>query len=309
MKKNSNIKGILILLFCAFIWGSCFVAQAEGMEKVEPFTFGAARMLIGSFVLIPVMAFSRVRAGKKPDFNPAEHKAKIKRSLIAGAGIGVVLTAASSTQQYSLVDSAPGKVAFITAFYMFLVPIFGLFLKKRPGPAVWLSLIPGIFGLYLLCIGPGGLGSVGKGDYLAFACAVLYAVHILCIERFGADADPVALSFMQFLVTGVLCFVLMLIFEKPDFSLVLSCAVPILYAGVLSSGVAFTLQTVGQRYAEPAVASLAMCTESVFGVLSSCVFYRTLPTLREGFGCAVMFLAIILSQTPDLIAFFKKKEI
>lgn len=297
MKKQ--LKGIIILFIAAFIWGSSFVAQAEGTD-IGPFTFNGIRMLMGSAALIPVIVVKDMLAKKKGGFDNAAYKKEALKSAKGGAIMGVVLFAASTLQQMAFYnDSTPGKIAFITAFYMFLVPIFGLVFKKKPAPLVWVSVVIGIVGLYFLCIGPQGIDAVSFGDILAFGCAICYAVHILTIERVVDGTDAVKISSIQFFVTGVISCVMMFIFEKPEISAINSCIIPLLYSGLLSSAIAYTFQIIGQKYAEPTVASLVMCTESVFGVLSACVFYRTLPEWWETVGCIIMFAAIVLSQLAD----------
>jgi len=306
--KKTQAKGIILLFICAFVWGSSFVAQAEGMETIEGFTFNGIRMLIGAVTLLPFILVKDLGAKRKPSFDRAAYKKELKSSVTSGLIIGVVLTIASNFQQFAFNYSTPGKIAFITAFYMFLVPIFGLFLKRRPSPVIWGCVALGVVGLYLLCVKGGDFASVNRGDLLALICAVFYAVHILCVEKLEGATDPLKLSAVQFFVTGVISCTLMLIFEHPDINAILSCWLPILYSGCLSCSVAYTFQILGQRYAEPTVASLIMCTESVFGVLCAAVFYMTMPSGRELAGCGVMFLAIVLSQLAPKFAEKKKNS-
>lgn len=305
--KKSQFKGIVMLMICAFVWGSSFVAQSEGMELIEGFTFNGIRMLMGSATLIPFILVKDLSARRKPGFNKAEYKAEFIRSVKHGVIIGIVLCIASNFQQFAFSWSSPGKIAFITAFYMFLVPIFGLFFKKKPAPVIWLCVVVGIIGLYLLCIGPKGIDGINKGDILAICCAFFYAWHILGVEKFSPGTDALKLSAVQFFVTGVISCTLMFIFEHPQINLINQCLIPLLYSGCMSCSVAYTFQIIGQRHTEPTVASLIMCLESVFGVLSASIFYMTLPTSWEIAGCCVMFAAIVLSQFADRISFGKKK--
>lgn len=307
MKKH-QFKGIALLFIAAFVWGSSFVAQAEGMELVEAFTFNSIRMLLGSAVLLPFILGNEMRAKKRPAYDAAARKKTVLKSVKSGLVIGCFLFVASTFQQFSFNYSTPGKIAFVTAFYMFLVPVFGLAFGRKPSAVVWASVVLGIAGLYILCIGPAGITGVNRGDILAFACAVCYSFHIISIEKLGGGTDGLILSSVQFFVTGAVSCVLMFIFEKPDIAVIRECMIPIAYSGVMSCGVAFTFQVLGQRDTEPAIASLIMCLESVFGVLSECVFYRKLPSAWEATGCAVMFAAIILSQTPGLREYAKRKK-
>lgn len=295
-KRGNQLKGILLLLLTAFIWGSSFVAQGVGMEKIQAFTFGGIRTLMGAAVLLPIILFKEFRGRNLPGEKKAERKALNIRSVKSGLILGVILFAASNFQQFSFNYTSPDKVAFVTAFYMLFVPIFGLFFKIKSSLVSWLCGILGCVGLYFLCVHEVGLGNLNRGDVLAFICSIFYALHILAIEKLAPKCDALVLSFTQFLVSGTITSVLMFIFETPDIGLINQAIIPILYSGVLSCGVAYTLQVVGQQYTEPTLASLIMCLESVFGVICTGLYYKEWLSKFEFLGCGIMFAAIIISQ-------------
>ena len=300
--QKTQIKGVLFLLLTAFIWGIAFVAQTVGMESIGALTFSGVRMLLGAAVLLPVFLVKNAVTAKK--LSPealVKRRESNRRTWIYGAILGVVFCLASNLQQFSLLDSAPGKVAFITAIYIFFVPLIGLFLKKRISAIMWFCVALGFVGLYFLCFDGSAIGGMSIGDLLALGCALAFAVHILLIERFVSEADGLLLSCVQFLVSGVISSVLMFIFEKPSWDAILVAAIPLLYAGVMSCGVAYTLQIIGQKYTESTMASLIMCMESVFAVLASMVLLGDMMSGREIFGCVVMFIAITLPQIVTII--------
>lgn len=300
--NKTQFKGIIMLLLTAFIWGSSFVAQSVGMEQVEAFTFNGIRTLMGALVLVPFILVRDSISGKKMTaVQKAERKALDKKTLVYGSFLGIALCAASNFQQFAFNYSTPGKIAFITALYMFFVPLFGLFLKKKVSLLTWLCVMAGFVGLYFLCINPEDITAINKGDVLTFICAIIYAIHILLVERFAPDVDGVKLSCVQFAVSGAISCVLMFIFEDPQLSAIWTAIVPIAYAGVMSCGIAYTFQIIGQKYTEATVASLIMCTESVFGVLCSAVVLHEILSGREILGCTIMFIAILLSQVSDVL--------
>ena len=307
--KKTQLKGVLILLLTAVIWGSAFVTQSMGMESVEPFTFNGVRMLIGAAVLLPVILLRDAAAAKKPGAPTKEEKRTANRNALRrGALMGLALCAASNCQQFAFLYSSAGKISFITAFYLFFVPFFGLFLKKKVPALTWCCVAAGVVGLYFLCVADAGFSGINRGDVLTLLCAMLFAVHILLTERVAADSDTVRLSCVQFAVCGVISCGLMFIFEAPSAASLWECRFPLLYTGVLSCGVAYTLQVAGQKYTESTVASLILCTESVFGVLCSAIFLRERMTANEIIGCAVMFAAIVASQFADRLPARGKRE-
>ena len=296
---RKRIRGNLILLLVAMIWGSSFVAQSVGMDSIGPLTFNGIRTLLGGIVLLPLVVWINAR---KPNPSP-DHPTESARDLwIGGICCGLFLCIASNFQQFGLLDTTAGKSGFITALYVVLVPVFGLFLKKRAPFTVWIGVLLAVAGLYLLCITESF--SIGNGDFLTMICAVFYSLHILVIDHFSKKANGVKLSCIQFFVSAFLSLALMFIFESPDLSQILKAAWPLSYSGIMSCGVAYTLQIVGQKDTDPTVASLIMCLESVFAVISGWLFLHETLSLREGIGCVLMFAAILLSQIPP-----KKKKV
>ena len=259
--KKEQIKGSLSLFLAAIIWGVAFVAQSVGMDYVGPFTFNCVRTLIGGIVLIPCIAFlNRGKVRKKTNFTEK------KRLLLGGICCGVALATGSTLQQFGIMYTTVGKAGFITAFYIIIVPILGLFLGKKCGLSVWISVVIALAGLYFLCITDGF--SIGKGDIYVFLGAIAFSIHILVIDYFTQFNDGVKMSCIQFFICGILCFVLMMLFEHPEISMILLAWKPILYAGVMSCGVAYTLQIVGQKNMNPTVASLILSLESVTSVIA-----------------------------------------
>ena len=297
MNSKSQLKGSLMLLLAAFIWGSTFVAQDKA--ATEPFTFIASRNLIGALVLVPVIAVIDVFSKKKgilpKDFKVLSYS---KKEVIGGIFCGIILFIAASLQQYGIFlypsdGAAAGKSGFITALYIVLVPIAGLFLKKKAGINIWISVAIATVGMYLLCVKSGF--SVHYADLIFFLCAIGFTAHILVIDRFSPFVNGVKLSALQFLVSSILGTIFMFIFESPSIGGIINDIVPILYAGLLSSGVAYTLQIVAQKNTNPTVASVIMSLESVFAVLSGAVFGEIMSG-REIVGCVLMFAAVILAQ-------------
>lgn len=285
-----------MLILAAMIWGLSFVAQSEGMKHVEGFTFNGIRMLMGSAVLMPFIIVNRIKNPTHTD--RTQRKVVCKKYAKAIIPVGLALFVGSNLQQFAFNYTEVGKVGFLTALYMLLVPIFGLFMKKKPPFTVWIGVILGLGGLYLLCMGNTNTFSLGKGEILTLLCAVAFALHIILIDKFASEIDAVVLSCGQFFITGVLSVICMFIFEEPKIAEINATIVPILYAGIMSSGVAFTLQVIGQKYTEPTIASMLLCLESVFSVLFAFLILGQRMELREYIGCAVMFSAIIIAQIP-----------
>ena len=294
-KQQIPLKNSLLLLLTATIWGVAFVAQSVGMDYVGGFTFNMVRSLIGSAVLLPVIWFMGRNSSKKAE--EAQGSSSRKDLLWGGLACGILMCLASNFQQFGIKYTTVGKAGFITACYIVLVPILGLFLKKKCSPFIWLAVAMSVAGLYLLCITDGF--SIGKGDILVLICAVLFSFHILVIDYYSPKVDGVKLSCIQFLVCGILSGIPALIFEKPEMSAVLTAWQPILYAGVMSCGVAYTLQIIGQKNMNPTVASLILSLESCISVLAGWVILGQQLSAREIAGCVIMFAAIILAQLPQ----------
>lgn len=292
MKK---LRSSLLLLIASIIWGITFIAQSEAMEHIGPFTFNFARSFIGSVVLLPVIRlFGRAEAGAANDID----KKKARKALLVGGILcGIALFAATGLQQFGIsLGSSVGKAGFITSFYIILVPIFGLLLKKRTSAIIWISMLIAVVGLYLLCITEGF--SIETSDLLYLGCAVFFAIHILIISVYSPLVNGVALSCMQFAVSAVLNGICMLLLEKPSFSDILAAYIPLLYAGVLACGIAYTLQIIGQKDLDPTIASVIMCLESVVSVIAGWLILHQQLSGRETAGCVIMLLATILAQLP-----------
>ncbi len=292
----SKMKNPVLLLLAAIIWGVAFVAQSVGMDYVGPFTFNGVRSLIGAGFLVPCIWF--LQKVNPPSEEEKEKYSKNKKQLwIGGLCCGLVLTVASTLQQFGVMYTTVGKAGFITALYIVIVPVMGLFLGKKCGIPVWAGVILALAGLYFLCITE--KLTIGKGDIFVFACAICFSVHILVIDHFSPMVDGVKLSCLQFLVCGIICSCFMLIVEHPQMSQILAAAKPILYAGIMSCGVAYTLQIVGQKGMNPTIASLLLSMESVVSVLAGLLILHQRLSIRETIGCILMFLAVILAQLPQ----------
>lgn len=299
--KNTQIKAknSLLLLLTATIWGVAFVAQSVSTDYMGGFTFNAVRNLIGAAVLLPVIWF--LNRGKAPEASSSRGTPGSRRTLVTGGiACGVLLCLASNFQQFGIKYTTVGKAGFITACYIIIVPVIGLFLKKKCSPFIWAAVVLALAGLYLLCITDGF--SIGKGDLLVLICAVLFSLHILVIDHFSPLTDGVKMSCIQFFVCGVLSGIPALLFENPQISHLLAAWVPILYAGVMSCGVAYTLQIIGQRDMNPTVASLILSLESCISVLAGWLILGQQLSTREIAGCIIMFCAIVLAQLPQKTA-------
>ena len=289
MKKQ--LTGIAFLGIAVLIWGSTFVAQSVGMDKVGPFTFQASRCGLAVLFLAPIIALFEIR-----NIKDYFRKWRSKKLWISGALCGIALFAASSLQQISLVDTDAGKAGFLTTLYVVLVPIIGLFLGKKPSINIVFSIILAVIGLYLLsCM---GVTTISTGDLLLLGCALAFAVQITLIDRLGSDVDGLRLNCIQCLVVAILSALFMFGTEEPRLPDILSCWLPIGYAGVLSMGVAYSMQVLGQQRIEPTTASLIMSLESVIAAISGWLILHETMSFWELMGCALVFLAVILSQIP-----------
>ena len=285
----------MLLLLAAVIWGAAFTAQSVGMEHLGPFSFNAIRFSIGGVVMLPVVAF-RQRSLKKKAAGP--EAGFTKRLVFTGVLCGLLLTLANSIQQIGLLYTSPGKAGFITALYVIIVPVIGLFFGNRPTLRLWISVVIAVAGMYLLCVTD--TFSVEKGDILIMICALIFAVHIMAIDRLAHDLDGITMSCIQFLTAGVICSAIVpLTGEVITLGAVKSAAIPLLYAGVFSCSFAYTFQTVGQQNTTPTAASLLLSTESVFAAIAAWLLIGDTMTVREIFGGMLSFLAVILSQLPS----------
>lgn len=305
-----NIKGTLILLLTAFIWGIAFVAQTSAADNVGAFTFNAVRSIIAAgflFILIGLRkAFSRKKT-QNAIIEGEENGASQKQTLIAGLCCGSVLFFAVNFQQFGISVypegvAASGRSGFLTATYVVMVAVCSRFFGRRFHSSVILAIIGCMIGMYMLCLS-GGVSGIYLGDILVLICAVFFTIYILVVDHFS-ELDTIKVSGIQFVVCGILSLIAALIFEKPNLDGILAAWLPILYAGIFSNGIAYTLQMVGQKYAEPAVASIAMSMESVFAALAGWVILNEHLSERELIGCALVFISVILAQVPA----FKKSE-
>ncbi len=305
MEKSENSSKLfryLALLIAAFVWGTAFVAQSEGSAYVKPFTFTASRAFLGAIVLVPViLIMDGIKKKKHPELPKPTVKYK-KTLLIGGFICGIVMVFASNLQQFGVMYSTVGKSGFITTLYIVLVPIFSLFLKRKSHWIIWISVAIAVIGLYFISFS-GGFDKISVGDLFLIACAFCFTVHILVVDHFANLVDAVKLSCIQFVTLGVFSAIIALIFEWKYFSWdnMLRCWLPILYAGVGSCGIAFTLQSVGQKGTNPTIASLLMSLESVFSLLGGIVMLHETMTWREGLGCGLMFIAVVLTQMQDFL--------
>lgn len=297
-------KNAFLLFTAAFIWGIAFVAQSSAAEFIRPFTFNGIRCLIGGVTLLPLVFILQRKKhvtlpqGETCDKNRLFSLSELKTGLIGGVCCGICLCLGSTLQQFGIEQTTVGKAGFITALYIVFVPIVSaLFLRKKIALPVIISVILGLVGLFLLCITE--QLSIGKGDFYVLLCSFAFTAHILVIDYFSAKADGVFLSCIQFLTCGIISLPFILFMEKPEINQILAAGIPILYAGVLSCGVAYTLQIVGQKNMNPTIASLILSLESVVSVLAGWVLLGQTLSGREIAGCIVMFIAIIIAQLPS----------
>lgn len=294
---NKRLQGTLILALAALVWGVSFVSQSESMNFIEPNTFNGIRTLLGCVSLLPIIFVRNMQKKKSGTYTPmsGEEKANL---IKGGIACGIFLCIASTIQTYGLKYTTAGKSGFITALYMIFVPIVSVVLGKKIRPLVAVSIIIALFGMYFLCIKKGSF-EINKGDILTLICSVVFTFHILTIDRFSEKTDGVHLSCMQFFVGGVINIIVMFLIESPQIDSILKCTVPILYSGIMSCGVAYTFQIIGQKYAEPTIASLVMSLESVFAAIAGWLLLSEAMDIREILGCALMFTAIIMVQMPE----------
>ena len=285
--NQKALRGSLLLLLGSVIWGAAFAAQRMGMDHVPPFTFSGVRMLLAGLVLIPASAVSRRRSVVQTD--PREQRK-------GGILCGLFLFAATSFQQVGLVYTSAGKAGFITALYVVLVPVAAWVLfRKQPGWVIWAGVGLAVAALYLLCIPAEGF-QVEQGDALVLGCAVCFTGQILCIDRYAPRVDGVTMARDEFLITGILSMIIAACTEEIRPDGIMKAVIPILYTGILSGAVGYTLQIIAQRDVNPTVASLLMCLESVFAVLTGVILLGEQMTAREGAGCVLMFTAVVLAQ-------------
>ena len=312
--KTHKLRNTFFLFLTAMIWGAAFVAQSVSMDYIGPFTFICLRSVIGGLFLIPVIivldGIRKKSQNESADVVNSENILHIEteekqrlswknKQLIEGGIVcGIFLFFANCFQQTGIQYTTVGKAGFITTFYIIIVPLIGLFFKKYCGILTWIGVVIALAGLYFLCITQ--KLTIQRGDALILCCSVLYAGQILAIDHYNPFVDGVKMSCIQFLTGGMLGAICMFLFESPNMAMILNAAGPILYTGIMSTGVGYTLQIVGQKGLNPTVAALILSLESVFSALSGYLFLHQVLTTRELIGCALMFIAIVLAQLPDI---------
>lgn len=298
MPIPKNIKGSLMLLLCAIIWGFAFTAQDIIADTVPVFTCGAVRSFIAAIALaITVMIFDKAEKTGRFLFS-RKRDPLTRRELLGGMACGAALAVATAFQQAGIATSGASKAAFITAMYVVLVPVAGaLLFRRRTSLRIWIAVLIALVGVGLITLSNDL--SLAIGDVLLFVCAFCFCGQILLVDHFLPGSDGIRLSMVQFASGGVLNLILALIFETVDLAAIGAMILPLVYLGLMSSGCAYTLQILGQRYCPPAPAAILMSTESLFGVLGAAIVLGEVLSVREYIGCAVVFLAVILSQLPE----------
>ena len=293
---KSKLNGNIAILVATLIWGSTFVAQSIGMDHIGPFTFQAARCFLGGLILLPIIAVMD-RFTCSNDGKTFFTRWKDKKLWKAGLLCGLPLFVATNLQQVALVDTDAGKSAFLTAMYIVFVPVIGIFFGQKPSKWIPVSVLLGVAGLY--CLSCVGVTSIATGDLLLLGCAVAFAVQILAVGKYANQMDCLRLNCINAFLCAALSAIIMVFSETPKLSDISSCFGSIAYAGILSMGIAYSLQNIGQKHLDSTTASLLMSTESVFAVLSGWIVLKEKLTLWEGIGCLLVFAAIVLSQLPD----------
>ena len=291
---NRQLKGSLALLVATIIWGSTFVAQSVGMDHIGPFTFQAVRCFLAVIGLLPVIAFTDRFKKDGKTFRSRWHDKKLWKT---GLLCGIPLFLACNLQQLGMVETDAGKSGFLTAMYIVLVPIMGIFLKRKPTKWIPVSVLLGAVGLY--CLSCAGVTQISTGDLFLIGCAFMFALQIVFVDLFGDNLDSLRLNWIQAFVCTLLSTVVMLFTEAPTWESISACWLPLGYAGFLSMGAAYSLQIIGQKFLPPTPASLIMSLESVFAVLCGCLILQEKLTFWETVGCILVFIAVILSQLPD----------
>ncbi len=293
-----RLKGNVLLVFTAIIWGTAFVFQEMGMDHVGPFTFLAVRNFVGALAVLPVaIIIGKIKKKKAVKSEAIDPKAQLK----AGIFCGVALFFGAAFQQIGMALGAEaGKAGFITTLYILAVPVLGLLFKKRVRPVIWACIATSLVGLYFLCIPQGGnLGSVNLGDVFLLLGAVAFGAQILAIDHFATKVESTNLAWMQFLVCAMISAVFMFALETPTIENIMGASSSILYTGLMSSGVAFTLQIIAQKYTRATDASLIMSLESVFAMIAGAIMLMSFPTGREMLGSTIMLAAILIAQLPE----------
>lgn len=299
--KDKKLVGNTLLIIAALVWGYAYIPQSVGMDYVNPFTFNGIRCILAGIALIPAcIVFDILKKKKGTYVKPTKEESKIL--ITGGISCGIILFISSTLQQYGIANTTVGKAGFIAVLYILIVPFVEFFMKKPLPKNIWLCLAIALIGLYLLCVNENF--TFQKGDFFVFLGAIGYSFHIITIDRFSPKTDGTKLSCIQFITAGLISSIFILIVDKPTLSAIMMARLPIIYAGIVSGGVGYTLQIIGQKWTDSTVASLLLSLESVFAILSGALFLFQIPTLRETIGCILMFIAIIIIQLTS-----KEKEI
>ena len=295
MKKSSEKKilGFFLLFLTALIWGVAFVAQSVGMDHIGPYTFNTGRLLLGALVTMP-WAIMELKKQKNAEEEKEVYIKKRNSSVIGAAFCAVVFFLAVNLQQFALIGSSVANVSFITTLYILIIPIIGMFLGKKHGLSIWIAIAIAVVGMYLLCIKEGLV--LEMGDILAFICAVMFALQILIVDHYVPKSYVIVLSCAQNLFAGLISLVFMLIFEGVNLEGIKTVWLPLAYTGILSTGLAYTTQMLGQKYLKPTVASLIMSLESVIAAIAAWLIIGQALSLREMLGCALVFVGVIIAQ-------------
>ncbi len=303
-QHSLKLRHSFYLLLAAFLWGTTFVAQSIATDLIGPFTYNAARFFLGSAVLLPLAIVTgridplaaNYRGSEIPGIS-RNRASRIRDLAIGGIACGLCLFLAGGFQQIGIIYTTAGKSGFVTALYIILVPVIGLFFHRKSSPMIWAAILIAVAGFYLLCVTEDL--SINRGDVITLGSSFMFACHILTIDHFSPRVNGIQLSCVQFFTAGMLSLIPAFLLETPSFAVILNSWMPICYAGILSSGVAYTLQIIGQRGIHPTVASLLMSLESVISVLSGWLILGDAMSLREIAGCALVFAGVILAQLPS----------
>lgn len=286
---NRNTKGTLFLFLAAIVWGCGLVAQKAGMSHLGPFAFTAIRCTLGGVIMLPLISIlNKNKETKSSEASP-------KYTIFGAFCCSIALTSLIILQQFGLPHTTVGKAGFITALYILITPVMGLFLGKKANKSLWVGVIIGLVGMYLLCL-YNGFSGFNFGDIMMLFAAIAAAAHIHVIDHFVEKIDPVKLSSYQFIITGLTCVIPAILFETVTWSAVVDCAIPILYAGIFSCAVGYTCQVIGQKSTDPSLSSLILSLETVFSLIAGWLIFGEILATNEYIGCALMFVAIIVAQ-------------
>lgn len=301
-EKKLNLIGILLLLLTSIVWGCAFVAQSDAMDYIGPFTMNGLRTIVSAIVLIPVCFISDKLTGKKITLLGTTNKKEKRRVLFVGLLCGLAITIASTVQQFGIKYTSVGKSGFLTTLYVVFVPILALFFGRKIRWNGWVAVVFALLGMFLICIEKGE--PLNVGDILVVISAIFFAIQIIIVDKYVNSVDGIRLSCLQFIVCGVVCTTLAFIFEEISIETIIKAAISILYTGVLSGALGYTLQIVAQKWVAPNIAPLIMCLESVFALIAGAIIKHEQMHTQVYIGCALVFVAIVLAQ----INFSKKNK-